>query len=230
MTEHSVVQFGRTRIPFEVRRSSKRKTVALAVDGAGGLTVTAPPAVSVERLDDVVRAKGAWVVERVKRASDRPPAPAEREFTSGETVRYLGRQYRLSVLPGEAGAKLQGGWLTVRSDETTTPRNVLTAWFRKRAEAVLPARLACCCSVPPPLLIAEQKSRWGSCDAHGILRINWRIVQAPAGVIDYVLMHEVTHLTHLHHGTAFWAALGRRMPEYERRRAQLLELGPALVW
>jgi len=237
VSERSEIQFGLTRIPFEVRRSARRRTVALAVDGAGDLMVTAPPRVPVKRLQDVVRAKAPWVIERVKKASDRPPAMASREWVTGETVLYLGRHYRLKVVAGsDEHAVLKGGWLVVpaaRRDASCVRQGVV-AWLREHAELYLPDRLADVCArhglSRPVVIVGEQRARWGSCDARGTLRINWRVIQAPIPVIDYVLVHELTHLAHPSHDRAFWAALGRKMPDYEARRQGLRDLGPDLVW
>lgn len=235
--ERSEVQFGLTRIPFEVQRSGRRQTVALTVDAAGSLTVTAPPHVPLDRLNAVVRAKAPWVVQRVKRASDRPPPMSSREFVTGETVLYLGRQYRLKVVTrAEEPATLRGGWLLAPTavDDPAGVRRVVAAWLRERAELYLPGRLAEVCSrhdiETPVMIVGEQKTRWGSCDARGTLRVNWRIIQAPIPLIDYVLVHELTHLAHPAHGRAFWAALGRKMPDYEARRDRLRVLGADLVW
>ena len=71
---------------------------------------------------------------------------------------------------------------------------------------------------------------WGSCDTKGVLRLNWRIVQAPKRLIEYVVAHEIVHVLHADHGRAFWAALGRVMPDYEARRDELRKLGPSLEW
>ncbi|WP_434041651.1 MULTISPECIES: M48 metallopeptidase family protein [Sorangium] len=79
------------------------------------------------------------------------------------------------------------------------------------------------------ILVTDQAKRWGSC-SRGVLRLNWRIVQAPRTLVDYVLAHELAHLIHDDHGREFWGALGRVMPDYEARRAGLGELGPALLW
>ena len=62
------------------------------------------------------------------------------------------------------------------------------------------------------------------------MRVNWRIVQAPIPLIEYVLAHELVHLTHRSHGPEFWATLGRMMPDYEERRRRLRGIGPALEW
>jgi hypothetical protein len=80
------------------------------------------------------------------------------------------------------------------------------------------------------VLMREQRRRWGNCDRSGLLRLNWRIIQAPRACIEYVVAHEVVHVRHPNHTPAFWAALGRVMPDYERRRARLKALGASLVW
>lgn len=80
------------------------------------------------------------------------------------------------------------------------------------------------------MLIRAQDKRWGSCDTAGNLRFNWRIVQAPMALVDYVVAHEIVHLRHPEHTKAFWSSLGVLIPDYEKRRASLRQLGPRLAW
>jgi predicted metal-dependent hydrolase len=242
VTERSAVQWGTTKIPYEIRRSSRRATVSLTIDPKAGLLVTAPGTTPVPRLDAVVRTKAKWVVERLKRISDVPPALPGREFVSGETFLYLGRPVRLRVLQDGAPApiRLHRGWL-----ELPIPRGLdavhrgryaraaLIDWYRRLAARRLP-RLVEAWAVKADLtfknvVVTEQATRWGSC-SDGNLRLNWRIMQAPQSLLDYVVAHEVVHLAHEHHGPTFWGALGRLMPDYETRRARLKELGPRLLW
>lgn len=82
----------------------------------------------------------------------------------------------------------------------------------------------------PKVILAAQQKRWGSCTAGGVVRLNWRIVQAPLSLIDYVVAHELVHLRHHEHSPAFWRALAVVMPEYEVRRQALREVGAALEW
>jgi predicted metal-dependent hydrolase len=82
----------------------------------------------------------------------------------------------------------------------------------------------------PRVVVSEPAKRWGSASADGTLRINWRVMQAPMTLVDYVLVHELTHLVRQHHGREFWATIGRVMPDYEARKRRLRELGPVLVW
>lgn len=242
MVERSEIQFGLTPIPFTIRRSDKRTTVALTIDG-GKLVVTAPVAASVDQLKAVVRRKGFWVVERIKRASEAPPPPTDREFVTGETVLHRGRQFRLKVVESDDiyGDRIWAGWYEVPVPATLTGaarrnevRRRLLGSLKERADIYLPMRLTELCKElgveKPSIIVREQKKRWGSCDAGGTLRINWRIVQAPPPLIDYVLAHELVHRTHLRHGPEFWAELGRLMPDYEQRRARLRAMGRVLEW
>ncbi|HEY1697775.1 MAG TPA: SprT family zinc-dependent metalloprotease [Polyangiaceae bacterium] len=240
--ERSSVQWGHTSIRYAVRRSARRVTVSIAVDPRGGVLLTAPAATSIDRLDRVVRTKARWIVQRLRRESDLPPPPADREFVSGETFRYLGTQYRLRVQQERAThVVLQHGHLVVSCPEAgdarrqaPAVRNALVVWYRRQAARRLPElavawakRLGVAVTA---VGLREQRRRWGSCDRAGSLRLNWRIVQAPRPCIEYVVAHEVVHVRHPNHTPAFWAALGRLLPDYDRRRGRLRELGPSLLW
>ncbi len=240
--EHSCIAWGTTVIAYDIRRSARRGTVSIAVEPGGEVVLTAPTGVEVARLDGVVRKKAPWIVERVRARRGGMVRPGTREFVSGETCWYLGRQYRLRVVPGQAGhAALHGGWLCVPVDgglnlaeRAHVVRTALVGWYRERAAERLPARVAVWSDkvgvVVPQVLVREQAKRWASCDARGVLRVNWRVVQAPMGLVDYVLAHELVHVQHADHGPAFWSLLGRVMPDYEARRQALRERGAALVW
>ena len=76
----------------------------------------------------------------------------------------------------------------------------------------------------PRVIVADQQKRWGSCNQRGTIRLNWRIIQAPMRLIDYVVVHELVHLRHRGHGRDYWQAIGRVMPDYERRREELRQV------
>ncbi len=237
--ETSAVAWGGTLLPYAIRRSARRKkTVAVTVDPAGRVLVVAPERLATDRLDAIVRRKAAWIARRLGDADAHGPPPA-REFVSGESVLYLGRHYRLKVHPAETGdARLRGGWLHVPSPagagQAAHVRAALIAWLRRHAAARLPERVAAWrakTGVPlPRVVIADQRKRWGSCDHRGTIRLNWRIVQAPMRLVDYVVVHELVHLRHRGHGRAYWQAVGRVMPDYEGRRRDLTRRGVDLTW
>jgi predicted metal-dependent hydrolase len=241
--ERSQVRFGNKTIGYEVQRSARRSTVSIAIDPKASVLVTAPPSASIARLDTIVHAKASWIVQRLKRQSDLPPASAQHEFVSGETFLYLGRQHRLRLdLDDEPRPlRLELGWLRVpiprhlgHEHRGGFVRAALIDWYTKRAAP----RLSRCIEAwagrlelnEPPMLLAEPSRRWGSASSAGVIRINWRIIQAPLSLVDYVLVHELTHLRHPNHTKEFWAALGRVMPDYEERKTRLRRLGPQLDW
>ena len=135
-------------------------------------------------------------------------------------------------------AKLRGGWLHVPApagaEQAAHVRAALVAWLRRHAAARLPERVeawrAKAGVAMPRVVVADQRKRWGSCDRSGIIRLNWRIIQAPMRLIDYVVVHELVHLRHRGHGRDYWRAVGRIMPDYERRREELRRCGAGLAW
>lgn len=242
MTALAEVQWGRTRITYTLSRSARQKTLSIRVEPDGSVEVVAPASVPPDRVASLVHKKAAWIVERQRRVADVPPKPTPREVVSGETFLYLGRQHRLRVRTGaDPSVKLTAGYLEVTIPRGTNPadrpavaRALLIDWYRTRAIERLPELVADWSrklgAHPKSVLIREPQKRWGSCDAVGNIRLNWRIIQAPRKLVDYVVAHELVHLVHSDHGRAFWALLGRVMPDYEERREALRRAGGAMVW
>jgi predicted metal-dependent hydrolase len=233
--ECSQVQFGTTEIPYAVKRSLRRRTVSIAIDPTDGVLVTAPVTTSMARLDSVVHAKARWIVQHLRKQPGE--GRAGREFVSGETFLYLGRQFRLRVVRADkTRVVLNRGRLVVESADLSPSalKCALLTWYRKRAAERLPERAATWAMKmgidPPTVLIRDQRQRWGSCDPRGNLRFNWRIVQAPMRLVDYVVAHELVHLKHPNHTTEFWSALEGVLKDGEARRVSLRLLGPRLGW
>lgn len=241
--ERSEVRYGTRSISYVLRRSPGRSTVSIAVDRASSVVVTAPSGVPIGKVDQVVLGRARWIVERLRQRSDIPLPPPDREFVTGETFLYLGRQYRLQVeVDGDVRPlHLAGGWLHVpvptslgRTHRSGYVRAALIDWYKTRAVDRLPERVFAWAGrigrTRPPIFITEQRKRWGSTTSAGIVRLNWRTIQAPVPLLDYVVLHELVHLAHRDHGRQFWAAMGRVMPDYDERKRRLRELGPRLEW
>ncbi len=238
-SEHSEVQFGRTRISYDIRRSSRRSTVAVTVAPPGLVLLTAPLNTPIDRLDRVVQVKARWIVSRLRLVRPVEPAPAPREFVSGETFLYLGRQYRLMVRSGLPDAHLDHGRFIVNVGQSSArkrqeiAKKLLLRWYRRHATERLreqvERRARRVGVAVPKLTVRHQERRWGSCSP-GVVRFNWRIIQAPIRLVEYVVAHEVVHLLHDDHGRSFWSKLGQVLPDYEMRREALRRMGPRLSW
>ena len=243
LDETSTVQHGATAIPYEIRRSVRRKTITITVDPERGVVLAAPWRVPVSRLDRIVHERGRWIVEKLRELEESRRHSPPHAFVCGEPFLLLGRPYALRVVPGSAeeavtvdGDELRvtvGDWLQ-GPQRSKAVRAALQAWYEAQATWYLPERVALWrepVSVNPARVIVKtQHRRWGSCDAHGTLRLNWRIVQAPLELVDYVVVHELVHLRFRGHQRDFWEAVGAVMPDYPRLRDTLRELGERLDW
>lgn len=134
----------------------------------------------------------------------------------------------------QAAVALKGNVLLVQAQASEEVREMLEHWYRSRAEEIITRRVqhyALQLGWPmPKVLIRNQKKRWGSCNAKGELRFNWRLVMLPLRVLDYVVVHEMAHLKVLNHSPRFWALVERIMPDYKARHQALYELGLGLYW
>jgi restriction system protein len=126
------------------------------------------------------------------------------------------------------------GLFVSTADRASEVRASLVRWFTDRASQRLPERVERWrrkAGVPAPaVVVKDQRKRWGSCDRRGVVRFNWRIIQAPMRLVDYVVAHELCHLAHKDHDRAYWSLLGRVLPDYDDRRRQLAALGPEAGW
>lgn len=219
----------------EVIRSSRRKTADIRVE-QGVVSVIVPTALSTERIDQLLAEKRQWIREKMLLHREARPA-STRRFVSGETIPYLGRNYRLKVLDGPFKApKLDKGRLIVSvpggSEQPEMVRNAIIRWYRRRAEEKLPAkveRLAPSVGVMPERVeVRAFRSRWGSCSPKGQVAFNWRIMMAPNRVVDYVVIHELCHLVQHDHSPAYWREVARVMPDYGHWRDWLRDVSHEL--
>jgi predicted metal-dependent hydrolase len=240
--ERGTLKIGATRVPYVIERSSRRhKTIELKFIEDGRLRVAAPAAASRESIEGHLRGRSATIVRRVNGLAGTDPTP-NREYVNGETFEYLGRQARLRVVlraDGRPKARMMHGRFEVAvqrqptSDRSSAVRAALREWYRQRCIVRLQERVHYYAPLvgvmPSGVLLRSQERRWGSCSKDGIVRFNWRIIMAPAALIDYVVVHELCHLREVHHDDRFWRFVGSVLPDYQLRRERLRRSGPRFV-
>ena len=231
LTERDQIRFGDAVIDFEVRRSTRRhKTLQLSV-GPEGVCVAVPAATPPDEIHGFVRKKARWIMDRLA-AARAVPCPSEMP----SSLPFLGRD--LSVVVGNGVVpdvdvrfrpwELQV-FLPLEMSEDEAAHNIRDAireWYWLRAFEHVSTSVERWWpelgrGAKSEVLIGDQRKRWGSCAADGALRFNWRLVMLEPRLLDYVVVHELAHLTERNHGPAFWELVAEVLPDAAERKAAL---------
>lgn len=234
--EKQTVLFGQTLIEYALNRC-ERKTLAIHVYPDGSVTVDAPMAATDAAIAAKVKKRAAWIIKQQMHFAAYPPAMPERRYVSGESVRYLGRQYRLLVNQASVERmRLVHGRLIVELADPTNNDKVkflVQAWLRSRANAVFSERYNHCLPLVAKIGIEPRQigfqlrymsKRWGSCTKEGKIILNPELVAAPKECIDYVITHELCHLKERNHSQAFYKLLGMVMKDWEITKERLNQI------
>lgn len=223
------IQFGQRTITYELARSA-RKTIRVQVHPDGAIRVIAPLLTSEEDIADTVKRKAPWIVKQLRFFEQFRPVTPPRQYRSGETHRYLGRQYRLKVIQGKPTVQLVAGFIEVHVPNLAVHSiaRMLDNWYRQRADTqfrrilagVLP-QFESYALPEPQLKIKQMPTRWGSCTPAGVIYLHPDLVKAPSSCIEYVIVHEFCHLVHRPHDRAFYSVLERILPDWKRRKQTL---------
>jgi predicted metal-dependent hydrolase len=219
-------------LEFTVRTSANRRTVGITVDRDGSLLLHAPHGCSEPVLQAWAHGKRTWVYRKLAEKDLLLAPPAHKQFVSGEGFDYLGRRYRLLLVDDGTGVRLDRGRLRLPRALVPDAANEVIGWYRARARQWLPARIRPWANrmgaQPTGLDVRDLGYRWGSLGKGGRLNLHWAAMQLPATLVDYVIVHELAHLTHPNHTPEFWSSTSRAMPDYESRKARLAHAGSRL--
>ena len=222
--------YGTDTIRYEVRFVASRQTLAIEVHPDSRVLVRAPLDCPEGLIAERVQKRAGWISRQLAEFERYRPRTPARQYISGESHLYLGRQYRLKLVPGEAASvKLTRGRLLVTLPGDPAPESVkalLHRWYLDRARAVftevLDASLRHFKNVEQPrLIVRAMQSRWGSLSRAGTMTLNVNLVRAPRPCIEYVVIHELCHTQHRDHDARFFKLLGQVMPDWEQRKQRL---------
>ncbi|MCU0754996.1 MAG: M48 family metallopeptidase [Xanthomonadales bacterium] len=222
--------WGSDTIRYEVRFLASRRTLTIEVHPDSRVLVRAPVDCPEALIAERVQRRAAWISRQLAEFARYQPRTPARQYVSGESHLYLGRQYRLKLMAGDAaGVKLTRGQLLVTlpgEPEPSAVKAVLHRWYLDRARAifteVLDSSLAHFDGIEAPrLIVRAMQSRWGSLSPTCSMTLNVNLVRAPRPCIDYVVVHELCHTRHRNHDARFYKLLGQLMPDWEQRKQRL---------
>jgi len=213
-----------TTIDYTLKRSKRRRSITLSIN-EDGLRVGAPWRASPARIESVLTSHAQWIAEKLAEWQIRRPPPFV--WRSGALLMYRGEPLALDIDGSIPSTSLSGDRLRVASrlDDTAGMARQVIAWLRGEAQQWFEQRASHYAHVLgvrlPTVHLSQAKTRWGTCHPDGRVYLNWRLIQAPPAMIDYVVVHELAHLHEANHSPHFWAWVASVFPDYKDRRRAL---------
>ena len=211
-------------IDYELIRSN-RKSIGITIDRDSKVIVNAPKQLTDQEIEKYIYKKREWIWEKLAIKKSISQESIQKKFVSGESFSYLGRRYRLQIVKGNNELKLKNGWFILGDKKQIKAKEILKAWYIKHLKNKIDERLEDICKntniTKPEFKIMELGFRWGSCTKEGVLNFNYKIAMAPLGVIDYIIVHELSHLEEHTHNEKFWKKVSKIMPNYLEKKEWL---------
>jgi predicted metal-dependent hydrolase len=233
------IEYGTTTIQFNLIYSD-RETLEISVYPDQTVWVTAPQGSSMGKIYEKIRNRRRWISKQIKHFNRFDTEDITFEYISGETHRYLGKQYRLKIIGVDEGesesVKLKRGYFFIQSKMKGNSGHVksqLDDWYRKKAVEKFQKRLQVCLGMtnkyginkPKELKVYRMEKRWGSFTASGNILLNPELIKHPVYCIDYVIIHELCHIKHPQHDKNFYSLLKTVLPDWQRRKHKLEKFG-----
>lgn len=226
-------------VPLIVQRK-RVKNINIRVTWDGKVVVSVPEGTDDEIIKRVLERRALWISKKLEEVeeSKRQLRSLPREFVDGETIWFLGEPIILRVKSnGEDEVSLKGKELVVKVSENSTDKvkQMVVRWLQSQTLKVVREKVKKFAEVlgvrPKRIELRDWKRQWGSCDRNEeILRFNWRIVQLPESLVEYIVVHELVHLRYSKHGSRFRAALSEIVPDWRKRHEELKKWVGILMW
>lgn len=221
------------RVAYTLRRSV-RKTLGLRIDQRG-LTVGVPQRTGVREVEAFIRSHGAWVIDKLKHHAE-PAEHAPFDVADGAAIPVLGDVWHLRFGRGNhrvvwhEGGPQQVVELALRSGGDA--RQLLLRGLQQKGLGLFKNRVEEFClrlgRPVPAVSLSNASTRWGSCSSRSGIRLHWRLIHLPLGLIDYVVAHEVAHLVEMNHSPRFWSVVESLYPEHMAARKALRQAASSL--
>lgn len=223
------IMLGGDAVAYRLVRA-RRRTIGMQID-LDGLTVRAPRWVTLAEIEAALTERATWIVRTLAEWRARRRDVYPRVWQTGAPVYYRGANLALALFPARKALVRHDLFdLTVLHPHATDERRVaqyVTDWLKDEAQRLVATRVQGYALAvgrdDPPVKLSNARSEWGSCNQRGEIRLNWRLVQLPPLLADYVVAHEVAHLIELNHSPRFWAVVERLMPGHAAQRRGLEE-------
>lgn len=211
---------------------SERKTVSIIVERDRSVIVRAPKHTCREVIEKEITKRKRLIQRKIEHNQKYPFVKQIKEFVSGESLMYLGTSYQLNVVEEPIEGVIFDNKFFISKTNQKQANKLFKEWYLQSANELI---------VPKAIEIAKQigvsynninildlKFSWGSCTPKDNIHFNWRLIKAPIIVIEYIIVHELTHLLVSNHTSEFWNRVSVQLPNYDKAKQWLKENGHEL--
>jgi len=228
-----ILNYNHEIIQVNIERTA-RSTLSISIKKDATILVKAPRMLSDDKIRELLDKKSQWIIEKRNEAKREQSIKIKRDYIDGATLPYMGVEYPIEIIPAKKSSVelLQGksqdeSRIIIRTSKTERDdiQKLLKKWYKKQTKEIVSSRVAYYGEIIKVSVnaidIKSRKTEWGSCDSHGNLTFNWKLVMATPESIDYVVVHELCHRKHMDHSKQFWCEVKKYLPDYKERQKWL---------
>jgi hypothetical protein len=214
---------------------SRRKTASIYIERDGKVSVLVTEKQTTRQIEDLLEGKRKWIYKNLAEWQDLNARKVHRDYVNGEGFLYLGRSYRLKLVSElDEPLILKDGYFCLRANNGTLPNAdaAFKEFYRGKGATRIPPRVAYFKAKmdvePRSVKVIDLKHRWASCTPSGNLNFHWKCMMAPLTILDYIVVHELTHLLYPNHTVSFWNQVDKVMPDFKDRKDWLRDNGAGM--
>ena len=222
------VEYGTKKILFEIERKVNLKNTYINVD-TDGVVVKTNDSTTIEEINKMVVSKSAWITKKLNIFKS---VAINKDISTGSRLYYMGKSYYVNIVEDKTISKITINF-THSKFHITTPlkytnielHNAVEHFYKQKAEEkIIPLtkKLAKKMGVTPEhISFRYSKNRWGSCSSTNRISFNYHLVKLSSSLIEYVIIHELSHIVHKNHSKEFWKLVYKYLPDYKVKEERI---------
>ena len=210
-----------------IKRTRRKKTLSIIIRDQK-VILSAPKYVSDQEINKILESKFAWIQKKLT-IEKKDLKLYKKYYTSGEIFLYLGKEYYLDIKKNtKSDIYISHNKLIIETtnfDDNNFVKNEIRSWYMKKAKErieLIHKHYEIIMNLKSnKLIFGEYKSKWGSCNIKKVISYDWRIIMSPITVINYIVVHEISHILHPNHSKYFWSLVEKYIKDYKEPRKWL---------
>ena len=220
-------------LDIEIRRSKRSKTITVNIERDGSVNAVAPFDCPEEIIYKELLAREYLICKRIANRKAVTKAQVKREFVNGQSFLFMGKSYNLMISPtAKKALEIVDDKFVMSEKYLPKARETFIKLYKKQGLPYIKERVAYFSEMvgrePESVKIMELGAHWASCTPRHNVNFHWKCIMAKPMIIDYLIVHELTHLKYPQHTRQFWDAVFSVMPNFKECEEWLHDYGVTL--